>query len=329
MIPMGRKKTLHPELPPRMTARARKSGGFNYYYGQGKTPLGSNLARARIKWAELENGAQPESPRYVDVADRWEREAIHIGRRRKTRAAKTQREFRAALKELRFGFKSFLLEQIQPKHVRDYLDRRSAKISANREVAVLSVVWNWARAKGLTDKANPCAGIEKNPESARERYVTNAEFDAVWEKAAPELQDAMDLALATSHSPSDILRLTRQDMSDGTLLVRRGKTGKRVRFRIEGRLKIVVDRILARPRAVSSVYLIADGSGQPLSIYTLNRLFRKAKGRADWQFRDLRAKAVTDEKDLRTASQRAGHADEKITAAVYRRIKGDLVSPLD
>jgi hypothetical protein len=43
----------------------------------------------------------------------------------------------------------------------------------------------------------------------------------------------------------------------------------------------------------------------------------------------LRAKAVTDEPDLRTASQRAGHADEKITAEVYRRIKGDLVSPLD
>jgi hypothetical protein len=61
----------------------------------------------------------------------------------------------------------------------------------------------------------------------------------------------------------------------------------------------------------------------------LNRRFRLAKGKADWQFRDLRAKAVSDEPVLRTASQRAGHADEKITASVYRRIKGELVSPLD
>jgi integrase len=329
MISMGRPKTLHPELPPGMTARPRKSGGFNYYYGQDKIPLGKDLSKAKFKWAELEAGGAIASPKYIDVADRWEREAIHIGRRKKTRSPKTQREFRAALKVLREAFKDFLLEQIQPKHVREYLDGRSAKISANREIAVLSVIWNWARGKGITDKANPCAGIEKNPESARERYVTNAEFDAVWAKADPALQDAMDLALATSHSPSDLLRLCRQDMADGTLLVRRGKTGKRVRFRIEGRLKTVLDRILARPRPVSSVYLIADERGQPLSIYSLNRIFRKAKGKADWQFRDLRAKAVTDEKDLRTASQRAGHADEKITAAVYRRIKGDLVSPLD
>lgn len=328
MIHMGRKKTLHPDLPPRMTARG-KAGALRYYYGQQKIPLGKDFVEACRRWGELERGVTRDSVRYIDVADRWERDAIHIGRRKRTRSPKTQREFRAALKELRLAFKGAVLDQIQPKHVREYLDRRSAKVSANREIAVLSIIWNWARAKGLTDKANPCAGIEKNPENARERYVTNAEFDAVWARAEPALQDAMDLALATSHSPSDLLRLTRQDMADGTLLVRRGKTGKRVRFRIEGRLKTVLDRILERPRAVSSVYLIADDRGQPLSIYTLNRMFRKAKKGADWQFRDLRAKAVTDEKDLRTASQRAGHADEKITAAVYRRIKGDLVSPLD
>ena len=328
MISMGRRKTLHPDLPPRMTARG-KPGNLRYYYGQQKKPLGKDFVEACRQWAILERGQLPNSVRYVDVAERWEREAIHIGRRKKPRAAKTQKEYRMALAELRLAFKGAMLDQIKPKHVRDYLDRRSAKVAANREVAVLSIIWNWARAKGLTDQANPCTGIEKNAESARERYVTDAEFDAVWARACPELQDAMDLALATSHSPSDLLRLNRQDMADGTLLVRRGKTGKRVRFRIEGRLKAVLERILARPRAIPSVYLIADDRGQPLTIFGLNKRFLRARGAADWQFRDLRAKAVTDEKDLRTASQRAGHADEKITAAVYRRIKGDLVSPLD
>jgi integrase len=329
MMDMGRPKKLHPDLPPRMTARPRKKlGGFNYYYGQAKKPLGSDFVEACRQWAILEKGILPNSARYIDVADRWEREAIHKGRR-KTRSPKTQKEFGAALKHLREAFKGALLDQIKPKHVRQYLDRRSAKVSANREVAVLSIIWNWARAKGLTDQANPCTGIDRNPESARTVYVTDEQFREVYDRGDAVLQDTMDLLLATSHSPSDILRLTRQDLADGTLWVRRGKTGKRVRFRIEGKLKNALERILARPRAISSVYLIADERGQPVKLDSLEKRFAKARGEADWQLRDIRAKAVTDEDDLRTASQRAGHANEQITAEVYRRIKGDLVSPLN
>lgn len=325
---MGRRKTLHPDLPPRMTARG-KPGKLRYYYGQAKKALGSDFVEACRQWAILERGLLPNSVRYVDVADRWEREAIHIGRRKRNRSAKTQYEFRLALKQLREAFGKAILDQIKPKHVHDYLEDRSAKIAANREIAVLSVIWNWARGQGLTDKANPCAGIEKNPESARTRYVTDAEFDEVYRRGDYVLQDAMDSLLCTSHNPSDILRLTRADMADGTLWVRRGKTGKKVRFRIKGKLKAVLGRILARRRPVASVYLIADENGQPVSLDNLEKRFNKARGGADWQLRDLRAKAVTDEPNLRTASQRAGHADEKITAAVYRRIKGDLVSPHD
>lgn len=328
MSGMGRKKTVHPDLPPRMTARRGKGGSFNYYYGQNKIPLGSDLNRARMKWAELEAGGSLSTHRYTDVADRWEREAIHIGRRKKTRSAKTQSEFRAALKMLRDAFKDFMLDQIQPVHVSQYLDKRSAKVSANREIAVLSIIWNWARGKGITDKANPCVGIERNPESARTRYVTTKEFNDVWEKASPELQDAMDLALLTSQSPSDILRLTRNDIREGVLWMSRRKVGKKLGLRVEGKLKEVLDRILARPRRIQSVYLISDKRGQPLSIFQLYKRFKKAKGSADWQFRDIRAKAVTDETDLRTASQRAMHADEKITAAVYRRVKGEVIGPL-
>jgi len=327
MSDMGRRKTVHPDLPPRMTAR-RGKGGFNYYYGQNKIPLGSDLARAKMKWAELEAGGSFSILKYLDVAERWEREAIHIGRRRKTRSQKTQKEFGVALKHLREAFRDFMLDQIGPQHVRQYLDQRTAKISANREIAVLSIVWNWARAKGLTDKANPCVGIERNPESPRTRYVTNEEFQEVWNRASTELQDAMDLALLTSQSPSDILRLTRQDVRDGILWLGRRKTQKKLGLRVEGRLKEVLERILNRPRTVPSMYLISDKNGQPLTIYQLDDRFQKAKGKADWQFRDLRAKAVSDEPDLRTASQRAMHADEKITAAVYRRVRGEVIAPL-
>lgn len=328
MIPaMGRRKTLHPGLPPRMTARG-KPGKLRYYYGQAKKPLGSDFVEACRQWAILERGQLPNSVRYVDVADRWEREAIHIGRRKK-RSDKTQSEFRAGLKHLRQAFKGAVLDQIKPKHVRQYLDRRTAKVSANREIAVLSIIWNWARAKGLTDQANPCTGIDRNPESARTVYVTDDQFAAVYGCGDFILQDAMDLLRVTSHSPSDLLRLTRTDIHAGALTVRRGKTGKLVRFRIEGTLKSVLERIQARPRAIASLYLIADERGQPVKLDNLEKRFAKARGGATWQLRDIRAKAITDEQDLRIASQRAGHANEQITAEVYRRIRGDIVSPLN
>lgn len=326
---MGRAKTLHPDLPPRMTARPRKRlGGFNYYYGQQKKPLGSDFPEACRQWAVLEKGSLPNSVRYVDVADRWEREAIHKGRRR-ARSPKTQTEFRAGLKNLRKAFEGALLDQIKPKHVRQYLDRRTAKVSGNREIAVLSIIWNWARAKGLTDQANPCTGIDRNPESARTVYVTDERFQEVYDRGDYVLQDAMDLLRVTSHNPSDILRLTKHDMAEGTLWVRRGKTGKRLRFRVEGKLKSVLERIVARRKAVPSIYLIADDRGQPVTLDSLEKKFAKARGAESWQLRDIRAKAITDEPDLRTASQRAGHANEQITAEVYRRIKGDIVSPLN
>lgn len=324
---MGRRKTLHPDLPPRMGARG-KPGNLSYHYGQQKKPLGKDFVEACRQWAILEKGQLPNSVRYIDVADKWEREAIHKGRRRR-RSPKTQHEFRAALKHLRKAFHAAMLDQITPRHVKQYLNRRSAKISANREIAVLSIIWNWARGEGLTAGANPCAGIDKNPESGRTRYVNDEEFQEVYGRGDYVLQDAMDLLLETSHSPSDILRLTKKDLADGTLWVLRGKTGKKVRFRVMGRLKLVLERIVARPRTVSTIYLIADERGQPVTLDNLEHRFGKARGKADWQLRDIRAKAVTDEPDLRVASQRAGHADEKITAEVYRRIKGDLVSPLN
>lgn len=319
---MGRPKTVFLNLPPRMTARARKRGGIAYYYGSKKIALGTDLNKARMEWARLENDGVPVGAGYAGAAERWEREELP------KRSPKTQIDYLRSLKELRPAFKAFTLDQIQPMHIRQYLDKRSKKVAANREIAVLSALYNWAREVGLVDKANPCQGVRKNKERSRDRYVTHEEFQAVWDKACSELQDAMDLAYLTSQRPSDILKMTRQDIREGHLWVKQGKTGKRLGIRIDGRLKEVLERIQGRTRLIQTIFLIADDAGQRLTIWQLEGRFNKAKGEADWQFRDLRAKAVTDEPDLSKASRRAGHADEKTTASIYRRHKGDTVDSL-
>ena len=53
-------------------------------------------------------------------------------------------------------------------------DRPSA---ANRALALISSIWNWAaRREEVPFAANPAKGIERNPEQGRERFLTSREF---------------------------------------------------------------------------------------------------------------------------------------------------------
>lgn len=336
---MGRPRSVNLDLPPRIKPRKMKSGKVNFYYTGygGSIPLGDDYGEALRKWTEHEIvrkkgdvGAPAAGDTFDAISREWEEKAIHIGRKKKPRSPKTQKEYRLAMPELRKAFGQAKLEQITPQHIRQYLDRRSAKVSANREIAAFSVIWNWARGAGKTALANPCTGIDKNYETPRERYVHDNEYAPVWDKSVFWLQDVMDMLKLSYQRPSDILKCRRHapDISDGHVWFKQGKTGKRLGFAIEGEFKQVIERILARPRKVATVYLIADENGQPISIWRLDHEFAKARGEADWQLRDLRAKAVTDTLNIKEASERAGHADEKITRRVYERTRGMKVRPL-
>lgn len=321
---MSRPRTTRPDLPPRLHARVLKKRTLYYYRAGGKAiPLGPDLAQAKRRWAELETAGAPDTDHsFTAVTRRFECEGM------RNLAPKTIREYRAALDTLRAAFKPFQLEQIEPRHVAEYIVRRSRPIAANREVALLSRIWNWARSAGVTRLANPATGVDRNPAKHRGRYVTDTEYTALLAHAPQWLRDAMELAITTGQRPGDILRMTRHDLQDGHLWVRQSKTGAKLGIEITGRLARVIADITARP--ITAMHLVHD-AGQPVSIYRLDKAFataRRAAG-ADWQFRDLRAKTITDTPDLRTASQRAGHSNETITAAVYRRVRGHRVKPLD
>ena len=64
---------------------------------------------------------------------------------------------------------------------------------ANREIALLSTIFTFAREWGLTEKAHPCARLQRNKETPRDFYLGQVVWDAVYAEAPLELQDAMDL----------------------------------------------------------------------------------------------------------------------------------------
>lgn len=333
---MGRPKTAFPDLPERMIGRRLKSGRVLYYYtgDGGKVPLGGDRRIALHKYADLDSKT-PNSPTFLSVSDAWEcgtepkqLPPIAIGRRGRPRSRGTIKTYTYALVNLRKFFGTNRLDTIEPVHVRQYLDRRSKKGVANTEVAVLGLIWNWARSTGKTSKANPCAGIDKNYMPPRERYVHTDEYQAVHDVAPFWVQDALDLLLLTYQRPSDVIRARAADISDGYLWFKQGKTGKRLGFALEGELAAAMERARRRPRKVGALHLVADEDGQPVSLKRLRNAFLKVRGTADWQLRDLRAKAITDTEDIQAASERAAHSDVAFTRRVYDRTRGRKVRPL-
>lgn len=224
------------------------------------------------------------------------------------------------------------------------------QIRANREKALFSHIWNFARERGMTAKPNPCAGVRGFRETGRDTYVDDETYQAVWDEADAPTRNAMELAYLTGQRPADVLKLTLADVRDGAIWLRQNKTSKRLRIAVEGQLAVLVDRLNVRPvtsGTVQSLALICNERGKALTAFALRGRFENAreaaakKARAQkrnelaaaieaFQFRDLRAKAGTDKEEsagMAAAKDQLGHADEQMTRRYVRHRKGKLVTP--
>ncbi|VVE20345.1 integrase [Pandoraea cepalis] len=357
---MGRKPTKNLNLPPGMRARVQRSGKCYYYFDTGgkprrEIPLGSDFVAAVQKWAELET-APPEKVAplitFRHAAQRYMREVLPL------KAPQTQR---GNLRELDRLFQFFddppaPLAEIKPLNIRQYLTWRvdeskrmaiakgqalpvaGGQTRANRELALFSHIFNKAREWGMTDHANPCAGVSKYREKGRDVYIEDGMYDAVWSAADEALRDAMDLAYLTGQRPADALRFDEKNIRDGMLCIQQGKTGKRLRISIQGKLAEVLERIRTRRRLqpVTTSALIFDASGRRLTQRGLRGRFDAAREAAGiskevFQFRDLRAKAGTDKAeatgDIRKAQKQLGHRSLAMTEHYVRDRLGDKVEP--
>lgn len=353
-----RPKTSGRDLPPRMLRRTKqlKSGKLwiGYYYNglaedgsRREIPLGTDLHEAKRKWAEFECEPPPKDSKLLDhIFDRYEKEIIP------TKAPRTQRDNLDCLSRLRPVFKAVSIADITPQHIAMYRDRRTAKVRANREITLLSHVFNLAREWGYTARDNPARGVRKNPEKPRDFYVDDEVWGAVYSCASEELQDALDLAYLTGQRPADVLKMNERDIQDGCLFVLQDKYKKKLRILLQNadgtstQLAEVLDRIRRRPRKIKSLNLVATPAGVPLNKFTLRTRFDAARLAAvakaekigteemlllaqrikQFQFRDIRPKAASDMSDLSAASKLLGHTEQEITKKVYRRV-GEQVRP--
>jgi integrase len=365
---MGRKPTRNLSLPRGLRARHRPSGTHYYVevYQDGQRrerPVGKDYTEAVRKWAELSGTRTAgKAITFRHAAERYVREVLP------GKALRTQDD---NMDELAVLYKFFddppaVLDEIEPVHVRQFLDwrvqstveRRKADnkkrieggkaplpvpanlghVRANREKALFSHIWNFARDKGLTKLPNPCAGIKGYEEAGRDVYVEDEIYKLVWKCAGPQLQDAMDLTYLVGQRKADALKVSYTDLKDGAVWVQQNKTGAKLRIAIEGELEQLINRILARNKAekVTSLKLIPMTEGE--FRYAFDQARDKAvalqpdreKEIREFQFRDLRAKAGTDKEEqhgMEAAQSQLGHASASMTRQYVRHRKGKLVKP--
>ena len=347
---MRPRKTENRDLPPNVyrRKRPRKSGkvwiGYYYKDPSGKEiPLGTDFDLARLKWAKLESKEKPIDLRTMKgIFERYVRDILP------KKSPRTQKDNFAELRKLSVAFETAPIDAITPSMIAQYRDKRSAKTRANREIALLSHVFNMAREWGLTEKPNPCLGVRKNKEKPRDYYATDAVWNAVYKEAPPELRDAMDLAYLTGQRPSDVLAMRQDDVEGDYLLVKQGKTGKRLRILllIDGQLNslgILIKQMVERTKQHISLHFILNQHGKRMSQEMLRNRWDEAretarlKAIADkqpefaaqiarFQFRDIRPKAASEIVSVADASLLLGHSQEGITERVYRRV-GAIAKP--
>jgi len=206
-----------------------------------------------------------------------------------------------------------------------------------------------AREWRLTNNANPCFGVRRNKETPRDYYAGDIVWNAVYDAAAQELKDAMDLAYLTGQRPADVLKVATTDLNSEFLIINQGKTAKKLRLRLEdegvqsGLSSFIND--LQERRALSGIKtsrLITNTSGLRMSQQMLRNRWDEAREKAavkaatdgdnalavlirQFQFKGIHSKAAS-EIELTHASRLLGHTTEEMTKKVYRRV-GEIIRP--
>jgi integrase len=341
---MGRpRKDSSQGLPKRVYL---KSGAFYYVHAEEKPRwenLGTDLAVAR-NIADAYNSGLSARGTMAWWLDEW---IVFLKNQVGKGLLKTRTlsDYEKALPYLKPFFGAMLPRAIGAPDVKDYLDvgaDEGRPIRANREKAALSSCMSWMilqKASGL--KGNVCLQVPRNPETPRDRYVSDAEYNAVYDIAGPAVRAWMELMYRTLQRPADILTWTKSNFIEENgqklLSFRQSKTGARLKIVVTSQLQRCFDEMAAaranQKKKVKSIYLICARDGKPYTPMGLSSMARRHIADCqitDFAIYDCKSKGATDMYQsgvsIETISALCGH-ESVTTTEIY--IKRHLVRPLN
>lgn len=325
MPSMGRRRKHNTDMPSRVYLQ---NGWWFFVPKTGpKVKLGREDDRsgALRAYADVMD-AQPRAGTVGDLLDKYLKDILP------TKAPRTRKEQERQLSKLVEVFGDVHITALSAPHIARYLDDSEAKISANREIALLSHAYTKAMRWGMVT-INPCRGVERNKENPRDRYIDHAEFIVVLESAPASVAAMMGLAYLTGQREGDLLRLRRSAISADGLSIQQGKTGKRLLIHWTPALRYAVEQCGRLPdEGIISLWIVAQRDGTPYSESGFQTAWQRhirdclKKGRIAerFTFHDIRAKAGSDAKDGRLL----GHMDPKTLRRIYLR-KPEAVGPVN
>ncbi len=326
---MGRKRRKDRHLPERMYLR---SGSYYFVeYGSNTwTNLGRDYVKAMAEYARI-RGPKGSMQTMNDVFDRYLAEVAPL------KARSTYLGNLAGAKYLRAAFGRLRPSSMSGQEVYAYLDERgrASKVGANREISLLSHMFKKAGRWGVVPASfNPCKGVERFKEKARNRYVDDAEFLAFREFAGEFIAAYMDVKVLTGLRQGDLLDLRLEQLKDDGVHVVVSKTGKEQIIGWSPALRVAIQRARRLRRRIGSLYLFSTRSGAPYSRDGFKSIWQRKMNTAlerrilamRFTEHDLRRKTGSDT-TLEHARQLLGHADARVTQRIYRA-KPESVRPL-
>jgi hypothetical protein len=307
-----------------------------YFYdmrpeGKPDIPLGTDFDEALKQWDQLHNNAPRIVGTLQEAFDAWERDELP-----KYTNKHTLKGYRKGLARLRPAFGPATWDVVDLPTLKGYLKARSGKTQGNREIALLSLIWNWSRGEGYTTLPWPAAGMEKarwkNKEGVRRVKVLDPVYEAIYAEGDQVLRDCMDLSSATGMRLTDCVNVLLP--RDDVLHLEASKTGKEAEWDLS--LSDVLPELLARRRAIKARHLMllsrADGMRVSLSMLrdrwdaarmqarikaslaNEEELYRAIKGQ--W-LRDMRKAAAQRAESLEQAAQLLQHESTRTTQRHY------------
>lgn len=330
---MGRPRKHNRHLPACMLQRR----GAYYFVKSGKWyPLGREYGPALVKYADFV-GKPPEVTTVKDAVWHY----IESRSSGKDKLADTTLEgYRYSAVNVCAVFGHIALTDLTAANVYRYLTD-NGNVQANRDRSLLSAAYSHARRIGAFPKGaeDPTKELEyRNPETPRNRYVTDAELDAIIAKASPKLGCIARFIELTGMRQGDALKVRLSDLDDDGFTYLNTKGKKRQGLEWSRELEAVVETANRLWRRFGREYLFeshpkgkhaARGPGPytPSGLRALWRVARAKAGLTDVRLHDLRAKAGSDSGSDSDAQRLLGHADGKVTRRHYRR-KIERVKPL-
>jgi len=320
-----------------------KPGLEHLWDGKKRFRLGKTLTEAYKTWST--RLCEIDCIRNVgQLLDRYALETVP------SKAANTQKDNIRSIKLLKSVFGCMLITQIKPMHIYQYIDKREAKVSAKREIAVFSHAYTKAIEWGLIDR-HPFKGqIRLKSESPRDRYIEDWEIVEALSLtcrrkrgSVSTIQAYIRLKLLTGLRRGDLLRLQISDLKDDGIHVQPQKTVKSTKKKLiigwtDDLRHAIQSAIDTRPLDIGpwifctkfgKCYVDKDGTASGWNSMWqrfMKRVLEETKVTERFTEHDLRAKCASDAESLEHARQLLAHADSRLTDRVYRR-KPELVKP--